>query len=90
MSAAAHVEVPEECRRHAHTRLWSQAEGKMVPASPHLTAVVRPTPETIIGATAGSRAIAICDLSPVVQRGPPAGGLEFFGTTGSRRKDIHP
>src|SRR2546430_15382415 len=50
---AAHVEgFAKECAVVTHTRLEVNAEGKMVPASP-LTEplVVRPTSETIIGAT---------------------------------------
>ena len=50
---AAHVEgFAKECAVVTHTRLEVNAEGKMVPSSP-LTEplVVRPTSETIIGAT---------------------------------------
>src|SRR3979411_226165 len=50
---AAHVEgFAKECAVATHTRLEVNAEGKLVPASP-LTEplVVRPTSETIIGAT---------------------------------------
>src|SRR5205814_5819855 len=50
---AAHVEgFAKECAVVTHTRLEVNAEGKMVPASPlSEPLVVRPTSETIIGAT---------------------------------------
>src|SRR5918999_4407266 len=50
---AAHVEgFAKECAVVTHTRLEVNAEGKMVPASPlNEPLVVRPTSETIIGAT---------------------------------------
>src|ERR1700712_3574289 len=50
---AAHVEgFAKECAVVTHTRLEINAEGKMVPASPLAEPlVVRPTSETIIGAT---------------------------------------
>ncbi|MEP6698948.1 MAG: proline--tRNA ligase [Verrucomicrobiota bacterium] len=50
---AAHVEgFAKECAVVTHTRLEVNAEGKMVPASPlSEPLVIRPTSETIIGAT---------------------------------------